>query len=411
MKKKYAFVLEPSSHAELSASSAERWMTCPGSVALSRGLPNNSSAFAAQGTAAHYIAAEAQRAGGWFRGEYTLGAARLSFLGGTALVEGHEVSLDEELIEAVEEYLEDCKADAQPGDEVFVEQSFHAALVKLHPSLGGSADRVRWRPSTRQLRVTDYKHGAGVPVDVDDNRQLKYYALGALLTNPDFNAEEVELRIAQPRCDHEQGRFRSYKFPAFDLLDFAADIIQAAKRTEEFGADLVPSKKACKWCPALAANKCPAVEADHHALIQSDFGVSDPTNYSKEQIAEFLEKAPLMEARISAIKEFAYAAACRGEDIPGFKLVDKRATRKWADEAAVESALAQVEEAHTVKLKSPAQIEKLVGKKKFKELEPLVVKQSSGHALVPVSDPRPPAQVALLTDFAVESENAEAKEQ
>jgi hypothetical protein len=399
MKKKYAFVLEPSSHAELSASSAERWMTCPGSVALSRGLPNNPSAFAAQGTAAHYIAAEFLKSTGW-----NIADLRQMFLGKAALVEGHEVELDEELLEAVEEYIADCLADTKPGDIVLIEQSFHEALAKLHPKLGGSSDRVRWRPSTRQLRVTDYKHGAGVPVDVDDNKQLKYYALGALLTNPDFNAEEVELRIAQPRCEHDAGRFRSYKFPAFDLLDYAADIIQAAKKTEEFGADLVPSKKACKWCPAMSANKCPAIEKQTHALIQSDFGVSDPTNYSKEQIAEFLEKAPLVEARVSAIREFAYAAMCRGEDIPGWKLVDKRATRKWQDEAAVESALAEVEDVHTVKLKSPAQIEKLVGKKKFKELEPLVVKQSSGHTLAPVSDPRPPAQVALLSDFSVAQE-------
>ncbi len=408
-KKKYAFVLEPSSHAELSASSAERWMTCPGSVALSAGVPNNSSAFAAEGTAAHYIAAQCMRPG------MKWADPRASYLGKVALVEGYEIDLDEELIGAVEEYLEDCAADSQPGDVVFIEQSFHEALAKLHPKFGGSGDRVRWRPSTRQLRVTDYKHGAGVPVDVDDNKQLKIYALGCLLTNPDFNADEVELRIAQPRCDHEAGRFRSYKFPAFDLIEYAGELIEAAKRTEEFGADLVPSKKACKWCPANAANKCPAIEKQTHALIESDFGIAAPTAYSMDQIAEFLEKAPLVEARISAIREFAYAAACRGEHVPGFKLVDKRATRKWVDEdamvaEALKSGLIKREEVFIEKVKSPAQVEKLVGKKRFAAFGSYVEKISSGHTLAPVSDPRPPAQVALPTDFAVDSENAEAKQ-
>lgn len=400
-----AFVILPSEHAELSASSAERWMTCPGSVALSRGIPSRSTSFAAEGTAAHYIAAEALRAGGWFRGEYRLGLLA-DLVGKTATVEGHNVEITQEMLDAVQEYLDDCKADEQPGDMVTVEQSFTEALKKLHPGLGGSGDRVRWRPSTRELRVTDYKHGAGVPVDVDDNKQLKVYALGALLANPEFNAETVELRIAQPRCEHEAGRFRSYRFPAIDLLDFAADLIEAAKRTEEFGADLVPSKKACKWCPAQAANKCPAVEKATHALIESDFGVTDPANYSLVQIAEFLEKAPLVEARISAVREFAYAAACRGEDIPGFKLVDKRATRKWKDEEIAAGKMKGIvgDDMWTKKLKSPAQIEKLVGKAKFNKMvvSDLVEKVSSGHTLAPASDPRPPAAVAQLTDFSVQ---------
>lgn len=401
---KYAFVLKPSEHAELSASSADRWMTCEGSVALSRGLPNVSSAFGAQGTAAHYIAAECLRPGATVLPQ--------DWLGKTALVEGHEIGLDDELIEAVQEYLDDCAADWQPDDVVFIEQSFTPALKKLHPKFGGSGDRVRWRPSARQLRVTDYKHGAGVPVDVDDNKQLKKYALGALLTNPQFNAEDVELRIAQPRCDHEAGRFRSYKFKAIDLLDFAADLIEAAKRTEKFDADLNPSKKACKWCPALAARKCPAAEKEGHALIASSFGiVQDVALYSKEQIAEFLTKAPFVEARISAIREFAYNRACAGEDIPGWKLVDKRPTRKWTDPEAVTLKIGVDAEYYTEpKLRSPAQIEKLVGKRKMAELNPFVEKKSSGHTLAPTSDPRPPAQVARLEDFAVVPGNAEVKE-
>lgn len=400
---KYAFIVVPSEHAELSASGAERWFSCPGSPALSRGIPNHSTSFAAEGTAAHHIAATC----------LTYGKRPVEWLGKTANVEGHEIDLNEGLINAVQEYLDDCKADEQPGDKVSVEQSFTAALQLLHPKLGGSGDRVRWRAKTRELRVTDYKHGAGVPVDVDDNKQLKVYALGALLANPQFNAETVELRIAQPRCEHEAGRFRSYRFPAFDLIEFGADLIEAAKKTEEFGADLVPSKKACKWCPANAANKCPAVEKMTHALIESDFGISAASSYSKEQIAEFLEKVPLVEARIAAVREFAYAAACRGEDIPGFKLVDKRATRKWKDEAearkrfenTLPGAMKEPE------LRSPAQIEKLLGKKKFEKAgAELVEKISSGHTLVAVSDPRPPATVALLTDFSVTDGNAETQQ-
>lgn len=401
---KYAFVITPSEHAELSASSSERWLTCPGSVALSAGIPNVASKYGAEGTAAHHI------------GAYCLaeGESPRGFLGQVALVEGFEIELSEELVSAVEEYVDYIRSDEQLGDEGVIEQSFTPALKKLHPKFGGSTDYARWRPSTRELRIVDYKHGAGVPVDVDDNKQLKYYALGALLSNPQWNAEDIELVIVQPRCDHEQGRIRSYRFKAFELVDYAADLVEGAQRTEEFGADLKPSKKACKFCPAARANKCPALEQATHALVAADFPLATPERYSLKQIAEFLEKAPLVEARISALREFAYSRACAGEEIPGWKVVAKRATRKWVDPDAAKAAFGKMPGTMTEpELRSPAQVEKIIGKKKFAqyaEAHGLVSKESSGFTLAPAADPRPPAQVAQLTDFSVVPENAEEKQ-
>jgi hypothetical protein len=391
---KYAFVLEPSEHAELSASGADRWMTCTASPALIRGVPNHGSAYAAEGTAAHHIAAICQ----------TERRLAKEWVGKKAKVEGYTIKLTEELCEAVQEFLDYIALNEKPGDVAVVEQSFTAAMKKLHPKFGGSTDRVMWRASERLLRVYDYKHGAGVPVDVDDNKQLKYYALGALLSNPHWNALTVELVIAQPRCDHEQGRIRSYTFPAIELLDYAADIVDAAKETEDFTlSKLVPSKKACRFCPANSARKCPELEKQTHALIAHDFAaVDNPAAYSKEQIAEFLTKLPLVEARVAAIREFAYQEMLRGEDIPGFKIVEKRATRKWRDPATVAETLTGNADCFTTpELKSPAQVEKVLGKKKFAStFGDLVDKQSSGFTLVAQADPRPPATVAQLEDFS-----------
>jgi hypothetical protein len=44
-------------HAQLSPSSAVRWMTCPGSVALTKDMPDTSSKYADEGTDAHELAA------------------------------------------------------------------------------------------------------------------------------------------------------------------------------------------------------------------------------------------------------------------------------------------------------------------------------------------------------------------
>lgn len=361
-------------------------------------MPNHSTFAAAEGTAAHYVAAECLR-GVEVKPEF--------WLNKTALVEGHVIEMDEPFIEGVQEYLDDINVYWKPGDVEFVEQSFTAAMVKLHPKFGGSADYVNFRPSTRHLRIVDLKFGAGIAVDVDDNKQLKYYALGALLTNPDFNAETVEIRIAQPRCDHEQGRFRSYTFPAIDLVDFAAELVAAARETEDpFTAKLVPSKKACRFCPANAANKCEAIQKATHAVIAADFDiVADPAKYSVEQIDDFLTKLPLAEARIAAVREFAYHEALRGVKYPNHKLVEKRATRKFTDveaATAVADVLLGGDAYAPRKLRSPKQIEDRLGKKKFAaEFGSLVDKSSSGYTLVSESDPRAPAQVAQLSDFSV----------
>lgn len=405
--KNYAFVIAPGEHALLSASSADRWLTCLGSVALSKGLPNHSSEFAAEGTAAHWIAAYCQRptvprSPLWQNGRLSFKSPYV-WQGRTALVEGYDIELDEELIDAVQEFLTYIMDNEEPGDVAFVEQSFTPAMQRLDPDFGGSTDRVMWRARSRLLRVYDYKHGAGIPVDVDDNRQLKYYALGALLSNPQWDAEDVELVIAQPRCDHEQGRIRTYPMKAIDLVDYAGELVEGAAKTREFGADLVPSRKACKFCPAMKANKCPAVERESHAIIAQAVSVIDPKAYSPEQIAEFLTKAPLVEARISAMREFAYQESLRGEKFPGWKVVAKRPMRKWIDEAVAAAVLEeQVEGADVykpMKLKSPKQIEDAVGKKAFKMYDALVIKESSGMTLAPESDPRPPAQVAQLEQF------------
>jgi len=50
-------------HSEFGASSAYRWMACPGSVSMSRGVPNTSSVYAEEGTAAHEMGELAIKAG------------------------------------------------------------------------------------------------------------------------------------------------------------------------------------------------------------------------------------------------------------------------------------------------------------------------------------------------------------
>lgn len=381
-------------HARLSASAAHRWLTCPGSVSLSAPLANKSSAHAALGTLAHDIAARC----------LNLNVKPQQFLGEAQTIDGFNVTVDQEMVDGVQFYLDTLAADKQKGDQDFVEVDLTDALKKIDPDLGGTADFVRWRPKAKHLYVTDLKYGAGKVVEPTDNPQLKLYALGALLA-VDKPAETVTVTIVQPRIEHEDGRVRSWTFPAIDLLSFAADVDSAATRTRLVNPALVPGESQCQWCPARRI--CPALEKKQHALLAAEF--KEITPYDPAALATALDAIPLVEARIKAIREFAYEEAMKGKDIPGHKLVAKRATRQWIDEkTAAEWAIKHgVDPYEEPKVRSPAQVEKGLKKAEKEAMAQLVVSVSSGFTLVPESDKRPPARLALAAEFAVVPRTAE----
>ncbi|MEI6283182.1 MAG: DUF2800 domain-containing protein, partial [Alphaproteobacteria bacterium] len=82
----------------------------------------------------------------------------------------------------------------------------------------------------------------------------------------------------------------------------------------------------------------------------------------------------------------------KGATIPGWKIVAKRGTRKWADAGKAATGLAPVlgdSMWKPIELISPAQAEKLLKKEKKELPADLVVSVSSGDTLAPESDPRP----------------------
>lgn len=362
-------------HARLSASAAHRWLNCPASVKASEGMPDSTSVHAAAGTFAHHIAAEC----------LTKGADPKEWLGNTTIVDGHKVTCDEEMVDAINVYLQAV------GDRTGqAEMPLLEALQRFDPDLGGTADYVCLDGKT--LHVFDFKYGSGSYVDADANEQMMLYALGAMLAigKP---VTEVTVTIVQPRYEAAEP-VRSYSFKAVDILDFAADISAAAEKTRL----PEPPYKAgdhCQWCKA--ARTCPELERRQHALVAAEFTAA--TVYDPQKLADALASIPVVKERIKALEEFAYAEACRGKDIPGFKLVDKRAMRKWkSDGDVIEWAEKQAVDPYAPReLLSPAQLEK-----KVKKLPPeLIVQQSSGTTLVPVSDKRPPVKPISIEDFSV----------
>lgn len=357
-------------------------MNCPGSVVLSEGMPEKSSAFAEEGTQAHALA------------EQLLRGPRANF--SYAL---------KEMLDHVLVYIDYVESLAwTDADVVHVEQRVH-----VNEDVYGTADAVVWQPEARHLHVVDLKYGAGVPVEVHDNLQLRIYALAALLTFK-YPAQQVTATIVQPRCPHSAGPVRSVTFDVVDLLDFHAELADAVERvywahvddTKGHGVEghLKPTEKGCRWC--LAAPKCPAIKSKAQAMAKTVFSPGLP--YDPLDLARTLDFLPIIEGWCSNVREFCYAEAEKGHAIPDYKLVEKRPTRKWiGEESVIAEALAKAgvaeDEIFDRKLVTPAAAEKLLPKEQRVLLDAITVKQSSGHTLVHDSDKRPAIRVDAKEAF------------
>lgn len=375
-----ALIVAEKSHSELGASVAARWMACPGSVRLSRGRDNTSSEFAREGTAAHAL------------GELSLrrGVDPETFLGTT--LEGVEVT--DSMVENVRVYVEHCNLIGHAANVAWIEKQFTLAALNPPSAMYGTADFVALHRQARRLHVVDLKYGQGVLVHVKGNKQLRYYALGALMALDEeerATVDEVVITIVQPRMAHVDGPVRSETVSVADLLTFAIELLDAANATQAPDAPLHAGSH-CRFCPASSV--CPELVTHAQEVAQMEFGVVDippaPESMPIALRSEILAKLPVLEQWIKDMKADAYNRLLRGEDVPGFKLVAKRNTRHWIDPKETESYLRaegrETEEIFELKIKSPAQIEKLVGKKNLPK--DLIVSRSSGHTMAPVQDVR-----------------------
>jgi hypothetical protein len=290
--------------------------------------------------------------------------------------------------------------------------------VKVTDQTWGTADAIVWDPVSATLYVRDLKYGAGVAVSARGNLQLRIYALAALLAMK-YPAKIVDVGIVQPRITDAEGCcIHSVEYDATDLIDFYQDVLEAQEAVRLASivpaslhdeswqnAYLNPSEKACRWC--LAAPKCPKVKAKAQELAKNVFA---PTlAYNPKELAETLGWLDLFEGWIKNVRSFAYEEAEAGRVAPGFKLVEKRASRKWkADISVVElvKVIGVPDPYKPAELLPVGDILKLCpgrnNDERSKVLEPFTVKESSGHTLVPDSDKREPVRLDAKAAFSEE---------
>lgn len=406
-------------HAKLSPSAAHRWFECPGSPAMEAGFPDKSSSFADEGTAAHTL------------GELciTSNCDAVDYLGGhvnikTGKVERHEADGDgcfaitDEMVEAVQLYVDTVRSLTLDGDDVEVECNLD--LRHIDGMEFGTGDFLRYRPSTKEIVICDLKYGKGVPVEVEGNEQLLTYAEGVAKRYHNRGLAKVMMVIVQPRCPHPKGPVRVWTIDALDLVDFRFRLSDAAEATRQAEADREKIGKTvteqawveahlkpgdwCKFCKA--APTCPALQKFSLAEAELEFADEPPAvvDLEAETIAKVLTKAGILKDWIKRIEERAHQMALDGAPPPGFKLVHSTSHRKFRDDVSADYLADMLgfdigDLMSEPKLKSPAAVEKLLGKKRKEEISALVYKPRGKIILAPESDPREPVKPDAETEF------------
>lgn len=378
-------------------------MACPGSVRLIEQVPEHllrgPSPESEEGTVAHAAAEKILHCAGE---KVNLQQLRKALGGEDVYVPDlrRRERVSDDMLLSLAPYINYCWALVQAGGPTSTEVLIDMDAISLPgTTLYGTADFVAYDPSRKQLVVVDLKYGRGVLVPVADNPQVKYYALGALLHAQNLKVESVRVCIVQPRLPDENGdTIREQVYSIEDLIAFGVEVTQAAARTLDPAAPLVPGPKQCRWCPA--APICPALRDAAASEAAVEFAKAELVGEPRapvpvSELTEALEKIPLIEHWIAATRRMAYAVLQTGGEVPGWKLVQKRAVRRVKDEAAVaEWAAARGfhdDEVYDRKLRSVAQLERLIGE----DLPAtFITRESSGVALASEHDPRPAVQVA-----------------
>lgn len=369
---------------------------------------NKSSIFADEGSAAHTLG-ELCLVSGFDASDFAGGHVDLK----AGKVHRHEregvgmFAITDEMVDAVQLYVDTVRSLLIEGDESEVECKLD--LTHIPGMAFGTGDFLRYRPSTQELVIVDLKYGKGVPVEVEHNEQLLTYAEGTAKRFHNRGLSKVMMVIVQPRCPHPKGPVRLWTIDALDLAEFRFDIVAAAAGTTEADnawqacetdADrdawcekyLQPGEH-CKFCKKAAT--CRALTKFALETAEMEFAEEPPAvaDMEPEQIASVMAKADVVEGWIKRVKQRGHDLALEGRNPPGWKLVHSTSHRKFKDDVTPDYLAAtldlDVDALLTEpKMRSPAQVEGLLGKKRKSEIADLVFKPRGKIILAPESDPR-----------------------
>ena len=377
--------MPPEVHSVLGASAADRWMNCTPSAQLTAGMEDETTTFAAEGTAAHALC------------EWKVRKA-LKMRAGRRPTSDYWTDEMEEFTDDYRDYIMDLVGQAKTHckDPVtLIEQ--HLDFSCYVPDGFGTGDFLL--VADKELNVVDFKYGRGVAVYADHNPQMMLYALGALnLFDCLYDIEQVTMTIFQPRLSS----ISTWTISTEELYQWAEEVLKPKAELAAKGEGDFVSGSWCRFCKAR--NTCRARAESFLELARMEF--QPPALLSDEEVAEVMEKADELSKWASDVMAYAQAEAIEnGKHWNGYKLVEGRSVRKFSDEAKVEAAAKEAgyTDIYNKSLITLTAFEKLMGKEAFAEiLGQYVTKPAGKLTLVPVSDKRPEVTVNTVNDEFME---------
>lgn len=398
----------PRAHAVITASGYERWSHCTAAPRYEEQFPDGeTTVYAAEGTLAHEVCEL------YGRKKFTVMSTR-KFNSELKKLKEKELWQDE-MTKTAEVYVDFLTEKANEYKDIpHVSFEVRVDLSDYIPDGFGTCDCIMIGGDT--LRITDYKHGKGVPVSSIENGQMRLYALGALkMFFPIYGdtIKRVCTAIVQPRITEDV----TEEWLTVDELKAWGEEIKPKAQMAYFGMGTFCAGEWCRFCKGKA--ECRA-RAEYYAGF-SQFAEAVPEGRAEDatrgnitvltdvEIGAMLVKASGLAAWYADLQDYARDAILAGRIIPGWKVVEGKKIRAFTDaDAALDKMRgAGYDDAMLFdrKPKTLAQLEKLTGKKQFAELMGDLITWPPGKpTLVSADDaradysPTGPGEFAGVTD-------------
>lgn len=312
-----------------------------------------------------------------------------ALLGLQTVIDGNTVTVTQEMIDKVDKAY-DVMAEVLENIDPDDKDEHYEMGHQFSADIGGTGDIVLASHAMNCFAVGDLKSGDGHMVYAEENSQLLFYAWMMVLKfhdQFDFNEEtEIVLFIVQP-SDRRDDYYDEWVTDLRTVMNFAEAFKLAVRVAESGHSDPNPGAW-CKYCPAMLT--CPAKTGQLQVASRMP---QDGDELDK--LIKALNMVDDIEEWCREVRKVAHDQADQGVALPGYKLVNKRATRKWINDAETMATfkLARKLTIHdymNMELKSAPQMEKVCKKNgvDFKKYESMIVLHSSGTTLVKADDKR-----------------------
>lgn len=374
----------PDIHLSIGGSTAARTVKCPAWISRSKDIPRSTENAAADlGTLKHHAMEAYYRDG-------------KDFSDLVGVLSYNDIILDEDMV--IDSLLPAQEAADTVFDKYQVENIYIEPFVQYIEGLaGGSIDVLGFSEDGKTCVTLDWKFGR-ILVDVVDNKQVLMYTLSAIKDKiiPEADLDKIERFVGVVVQPKQSFTPQVWEFGIEEVVKFQTEL-DAAIESSQSDTPIAKTGGHCQYCPA--APYCPE-------KLELIGGLIAPKIAEDRDLSTAMKLVPEIEDWCKDVRKHTHDTLNRGVKVPGFKLVEKRATRKWASESEVAALIRNAKkitlsEGFENKLRSPAQIEKICKRKDipFDRFTPFVTKESTGTTLTTEDDKRKAIEhVSEMTD-------------